>query len=130
MHVPDDRLYTTEHEWLKKVADGPAPMGLTAYAAEQLSGVTFIELPNNGDTVEQGQKIATVESVKAVSDVYAPAGGTIVDVNDALESNPALLDEQHYDAGWICRIDLADTAELDNLMDAEAYRQYVKSLAG
>ena len=62
--------------------------------------------------------------------MYAPAGGTIVDVNDALESNPALLDEQHYDAGWICRIDLADTAELDNLMDAEAYRQYVKSLAG
>ncbi len=130
MHVPDDRLYTKEHEWLKPEEGGPAAMGLTAYAAEQLSGVTFIELPGEGAQVEQGGKIATVESVKAVSDVYAPAGGTVAEVNDALASDPSLLDDQHDEAGWICRIDLADPADLDALMDAEAYRAYLDTLAG
>ena len=130
MHIPDDRLYTMEHEWLKQEGDGPARIGLSAYAAEQLSGVTFIELPRKGQAVKRGQKIANVESVKAVSDVYAPAGGAIVEVNGALEADPSLLDEQHYDAGWICRIDLADAAELDELMDAKAYREYLNTLAG
>jgi len=130
MKIPGDLLYTMEHEWLKREGDGPARMGLTAYAAEQLSGVTFIELPKKGQAVKRGQKIANVESVKAVSDVYAPAGGTIVAVNAALEADPALLDEQHYGAGWICRIDLADAAELDDLMDANAYREYLDTLAG
>jgi len=130
MNIPDDLLYTMEHEWLKPVDDGPALMGLTAYASEQLSGVTFIELPKKGQEVKRGQKIANVESVKAVSDIYAPAGGTIVEVNNALESDPSLLDEKYYDDGWICRIDLTDDAELDDLMDAKAYREYLGTLAG
>jgi len=130
MRIPDDLLYTMEHEWLKPADAGPALMGVTAYAAEQLSGVTFIELPKQGQAVKRGQKIASVESVKAVSDVYAPAGGTIVEVNEALTSDPSLLDEKYYDDGWICRIDLADDAELNELMDAKAYREYLDTLAG
>ncbi len=119
--------YSRDHEWIR-VEGEEGVVGITDYAQEQLSDVVYVELPEVGDTFKQGEAFATVESVKAASDVYLPVGGEILEINDELEDSPELVNQDPFGAAWLVRIAIADPAELDDLMDAEAYKAYVESL--
>ena len=103
-----------------------ARIGITEYAQNELGDVVFVDLPTVGDTVEEGEGFAVVESVKAVSDVYAPVGGTVVKVNEELESSPELINESPFDQGWIAEIEIAEGTQLDDLMNAEEYKAFIK----
>lgn len=120
--VPAELRYSDEHEWVRLEADGAAVVGITAFAAESLGDVVFVELPDVGDSVEQFQKMGEVESVKAVSDLYSPVSGTIVARNDGVVDSPELVNESPYEGGWMIRVSLADAGELDKLMDAAQYQ--------
>ncbi|NLC14931.1 MAG: glycine cleavage system protein GcvH, partial [Firmicutes bacterium] len=122
---PEDLKYTKEHEWVR-VDNGKARVGVTFYAQDQLGDVVFVELPEVGTEIRAGAMFATVESVKAVSDVYAPVSGTIVEVNEALNDSPELVNEDPYNEGWMVVIELSDPSELDNLMDSTAYQKMVE----
>jgi glycine cleavage system H protein len=118
--------YTKEHEWVR--VDGQvATVGISNHAQEQLGDVVFVELPEVGRTLGQNAAMAVVESVKAASDVYAPVSGEVVEVNDALTDDPALVNGDAEGAGWFCKLKIANPAELDALMDAAAYRAFVES---
>ncbi|MCE2891032.1 MAG: glycine cleavage system protein GcvH [Hyphomonadaceae bacterium] len=119
--------YTKDHEWVS-VAGDIATCGITAYAAEQLGDVVFVELPNVGRIVSQGDEVAVVESVKAASDVYAPVSGEVVDVNEALAEAPEGVNEAAESTGWFTKLKLTDPAELDALMDRAAYDAYLAGL--
>lgn len=125
---PDDLRYTQDHEWIR-AEGGEYTVGITAYAAEQLGDVTYVELPENGDNVVQGGDAATVESVKAASDVYAPVAGEVLETNAALEEKPELLNEDPYGDGWIFKLTNVNAAEVKELMDATAYESFVEGLA-
>ena len=115
--------YTKDHEWIR--VDGEeGVMGVTAYAAEQLGDVVFVELPEVGKTVKQGDELAVVESVKAASEVYAPVSGEVVAVNDALEGEPGKVNESPDGEGWFVKLKVADTGELGGLMDDDAYKAH------
>ncbi|MDD3954355.1 MAG: glycine cleavage system protein GcvH [Lentisphaeria bacterium] len=116
--------YSEEHQWIKACDNGIWEVGITAYAAEELGELNFVELPKVGDEFAGGQPLCVVESVKAASDVFAPVSGTVTEVNLALEKNPALLNESPEEAGWICRFKDVDPTELDALMDRPAYEAY------
>jgi len=120
MAYPDDLRYSKEHEWVRN-DDGHATIGITSFAADELGDIVFVELPEVGGTLSQFGTFGVVESVKAVSDLYAPVSGTVVEVNEALRDAPELLNTDPFGEGWIAKVDLADTAELDSLMDAAAY---------
>ena len=122
MNVPEDRSYTESHEWVL-VEGSIATIGITDFAQDQLSDLTFVELPTVGDSVAAEDEVAVVESVKAASDVYAPVSGTICDVNAALADKPETLNEDPFGAGWLFKVELSNTAELDDLMDAATYAQ-------
>jgi glycine cleavage system H protein len=120
MAYPDDLRYSKEHEWVR--ADGDAAtIGITSFAADELGDIVFIELPEVGGQLSQFGAFGVVESVKAVSDLYAPVSGTVAEVNEALRDAPELLNSDPFGAGWIARVELGDTSELDALMDADAY---------
>ena len=115
--------YTKDHEWIR--VDGEeGVMGVTAYAAEQLGDVVFVELPEVGKTVKQGDELAVVESVKAASEVYAPVSGEVVAVNDALEGEPGKVNEAPDGEGWFVKLKVADAGELAGLMDDAAYKAH------
>lgn len=123
---PDNCKYTKEHEWIR--ADGTAyAVGITSFAAEQLGDVTYVDLPKVGKEVKQGESAAAVESVKAASDIYAPAGGRVREVNDALNDAPELVNEGPFERGWFFKLENVNAAELDSLMDAKAYAAYVEA---
>lgn len=128
MNIPEDCRYTEEHEWIRREGEEEALIGITSYASDQLGGITFIELPSAGDRLIQADPFAEVESVKAVSDINAPASGSVLEVNEDLGDGPELIDEEPYEEGWICRIRLKDPDELEDLMDAGEYREYVEGL--
>jgi glycine cleavage system H protein len=120
MAYPDDLRYSKEHEWVR--AEGSrATIGITSFAADELGDIVFVELPDGGTALKQFATFGVVESVKAVSDLYSPVSGEVVEVNEALRDAPELLNSDPFGAGWIARVDLADPAELDALMDAAAY---------
>lgn len=124
---PRELRYTKEHEWVRD--DGEVfTVGITSYAAEQLGDVTYVELPEVGRKVEQGGEAASVESVKAASDVYAPIGGTVCEVNGALGEKPELVNQSPYGEGWFFKLNEADRSGLKSLMDAGAYEKYVGEL--
>lgn len=124
---PTDRKYTREHEWV--LDDGATcTVGITAFAAEQLGDVTYVDLPEAGKQVNAGDAISAVESVKAASDVYTPVGGTVAELNGALEDRPELVNESPHDEGWFFKISGYSTDGLDALMDAAAYEQYLGEL--
>ncbi len=127
MEIRKDRKYTKEHEWVKSEG-AEIVMGLTAHAVEQLGGITFFDLPDEGSEVSRGDEVATVESVKAASPIYAPASGTVAAVNEGLSDQPETADESPYDEGWICRMKISSPEELDELMDAASYEEYLKTL--
>jgi glycine cleavage system H protein len=119
--------YTDQHEWIRLDGD-EATVGITKYAAESLGDVVFVELPTGGKTVAAGGEAAVVESVKAASDIYAPAGGTVTGANSALEKEPSKVNEDPEGAGWFFKMKLNDKAEFSKLMDAAAYAKFVESL--
>lgn len=121
------KYYTEDHEWAV-VKDGVATIGITAYAAEQLGDVVFVELPDTGKAVKAKDEIATVESVKAASEIYAPLSGEVVEVNDALADNPALVNESPDGEGWFFKLKLSDASETASLMDETAYTAFVAGL--
>ncbi|HQK99128.1 MAG TPA: glycine cleavage system protein GcvH [Smithellaceae bacterium] len=116
-----DRLYSKDHEWVQSQADGSAVVGITDYAQEMLTDIVFVELPDVGRVVAKGEAMAVVESVKSVSDVYAPLGGEIIDVNRALEDKPELINSDAFGEGWIAKIQPADPEEMAALLSAVDY---------
>ena len=124
MNVPDDRRYTSDHEWAR-LEDGRVRIGITDYAQDSLGDVVFVQLPEPGTTVEAGGAFGEVESTKSVSDVYAPVAGTVVEVNGELADAPQRLNEDPYGEGWICVVEPSDPAAWSSLLDAEAYRSLI-----
>jgi glycine cleavage system H protein len=126
MKVPEDRRYTKDHEWAQLDGDR-VRIGITDYAQDALGDVVFVQLPAVGTVVEAGGACSEVESTKSVSDVYAPVAGTVVEVNAELTDAPQRLNEDPYGAGWICAIQLAEGANLDDLLDAGAYSTLIST---
>ena len=120
MAYPDDLRYSKEHEWVR-TDDGNATIGITSFAADELGDIVFIELPEVGVQLTQFGTFGVVESVKAVSDLYSPVSGTVVEVNEALRETPELLNSDPFGEGWIARVELGDPSELETLMDAAGY---------
>ena len=121
MNVPDDLLYTNSHEWVRVEGD-TATVGITDFAQDQLSDLTFIELPSEGDELESGKEVAVVESVKAASDVYSPVSGTVTEVNRELEDNPGLLNTDPFGKGWLFKVQMSNQDELDAMLDPADYK--------
>ena len=120
MTYPEDLRYSKEHEWVR-VNGSQATIGITSFAADELGDIVFLELPEVGAELSQFASFGVVESVKAVSDLYAPASGRVVEVNERLRESPELLNSDAFGDGWIARVELSDPDELDNLMDSAAY---------
>ncbi|HUQ78039.1 MAG TPA: glycine cleavage system protein GcvH [Patescibacteria group bacterium] len=118
--VPSELRYTKDHEWVRVDGD-VATVGITEYAASQLGDIVFVELPDAGRSLDQFATFGVVESVKAVSDLFAPVSGTVVESNAALAGSPELVNSEPYEGGWMIRLTLAATAEVDELLDAAAY---------
>ena len=127
MEIEENFLYTKEHEWVS-IEDNIATMGITDYAQGALGDVTYVELPEIDREVEQFEQIVSVESVKAASDIYAPIGGKVTEINRKLEDTPGLINKDCYGKGWIVKIEVRDMDESTNLMSAEEYRNYLESL--
>ena len=125
LNLPDDVKYTKDHEWAKLFED-IVTIGINDYAQDQLGEIVFVELPETGDTFSQGDEFGSVESVKAVSEMYTPISGEIVGINEALEDAPELVNESCYEDGWIIKVKPADISELDNLMDKAKYLDMLK----
>jgi glycine cleavage system H protein len=127
--VEEGIYYTKEHEWANKLGDGNVAVGVDDYAQSQLHEIVFVELPEVDAEVAQGGALGAVESVKAVSDVYAPVGGKVVEVNEELLDSPELINDDPYGEGWIAKIEPSGLdADLANLMDAEKYKAYLATL--
>ena len=120
MEVPENLLYTQEHEWIR-VDKNNAIMGITQFAQDQLGDIVFVELPEVGTVIEKETPFGVVESVKTVSDLYAPVSGTVKAVNQDLESNPEQVNNEPYGSGWIIEIEISDKNELEKLMSPEKY---------
>jgi len=120
---PKDFKYTKTHEWIK-VEGNTGRVGLSDFAQDHLGEIVFVELPEVGDEVAQGESFGVVESVKAVSDCYAPASGKVVKVNEALADSPELINSDPHGEGWLFEVELSDESELDNLMDLAAYEKF------
>ena|SRR5208283_4623795 len=123
---PADRNYSKDHEWVKDNGDGTVIVGITDYAQEMLTDIVFVELPPIGEKVTKGDAVAVVESVKSVSDVYAPVSGEVTAVNNKLEEEPALINEDAFGEGWIVQMRLANADELKSLLNATDYEKLVK----
>tara|TARA_B100000686_G_C16148742_1_gene645760 strand:+ start:194 stop:580 length:387 start_codon:yes stop_codon:yes gene_type:complete len=124
---PNELRYTREHEWVR-VEGRIATVGITHYAQEELGDVVYVELPVAGEALAAGAEFGTVESVKAVSPLFAPISGEVVEVNEALIAGPENINEGPYEAGWMIKVSVIDENELDELMAAEAYEQFVDDL--
>ncbi len=124
MQVPQDLKYTDSHEWIRTEGN-LLRVGITEFAQSQLADLTFVDLPGVGDEVEAGDEVAVVESVKAASDVYAPLSGKIVEINEALVDAPEAINNDPFGEGWLFVIEPADDADLNALMDAEAYKAII-----
>jgi len=122
-NIPTHLKYTESHEWVHADEDGKALIGITDHAQEALGDLVFVELPAVGDEVSQGDPVAVVESVKAASDIYTPVSGTITAINEDLDGDPAIINTDPYNDGWLYEIELIDTEELEGLKDAEAYEE-------
>ena len=123
--TPEDLIFSKEHEWIES-GKSPARMGISDYAQKELTDVVYVELPEVGVEVSKGDSIIVLESVKATSDVYAPASGKITGVNGDLEDNPQKINEDPYGDGWLVEIEIADSSELAGMMDYSAYQKYLE----
>jgi glycine cleavage system H protein len=123
--VPNDLLYTEDHEWIRQEGN-LVTVGITQFAVEQLGDVTQVDLPREGEVLKKRDVLGSVESVKAVSDVYAPISGKVVKVNSPLQDSPEYLNEEPYDGGWMIQIEMAKPEELKELMNGLAYEEFLK----
>jgi len=123
--IPDDCRYLDSHEWVRR-ENGTARIGISDFAQDELGDVVFVELPSEGDELTKGEDFGVVESIKAVSDLYAPVSGTVTAVNEALLDEPELVNEGPFGAGWMLDVELADESELDDLLSPEAYREQIE----
>ncbi|MBN1871638.1 MAG: glycine cleavage system protein GcvH [Candidatus Omnitrophica bacterium] len=128
MKIPDNLLYTKEHEWVL-INGKKAKMGITDFAQEHLGDVTYVEPPDDNKAVKQFEMVTTIESVKAASDVYAPLSGKVTQFNSSLEASPELINKSPYEDGWIALIELSDESEKKNLMNKSQYEEYVTKLS-
>lgn len=126
MEVVDYYLYTKEHEWVN-IEDNVATIGISDYAQEALGDITFVELPEVGDEVEQFEEFASIESVKAANDIFAPISGKVIEVNTRLESDPGTINRSAFEKGWIAKVQISDKEETSNLMTAEEYQKFLES---
>lgn len=122
--VRDDLKYTETHEWVKIMED-IAAVGITDHAQSELTDIVYVELPEEGKEVKKGDELCVVESVKSVSEIYAPVSGKIVKVNKKLEDTPEIINKSPYDDGWLVEIEIKDKSELDTLLDADGYRKII-----
>lgn len=125
MNIPNHLRYTKSHEWVKDLGDGKVAVGLTDHAQHELGDLVFVNLPQVGDRVDAGERLADVESVKAVSDVFSPVGGSVAEVNEALLDDPAAINGSAYDA-WIAQIEGVDAGELAGLLSAQEYEELIE----
>ncbi len=125
MEVPDDLLYSAEHEWLRVEGDR-ATLGITDHAQDQLGDIVYVELPEPGSRVEAGAALGVVESVKTVSDLYAPISGEVIERNERLVDAPELVNASPYEQAWMLRVRIEDPAQLEALLTPEAYRELVE----
>src|SRR5512138_804335 len=125
MDFPEDLRYTREHEWARKKGSNYV-VGITDFAQSQLGDVVYVELPDVGDPVKKGESFGVVESTKAVSELFAPVTGKVVEVNDPLSDTPETINEDPYEEGWMIRVEFTDAKEADALMDPKAYRSFVE----
>jgi len=122
--VRDDLKYTETHEWLK-LEGNKARIGITDHAQSELTDIVFVEFPEIGKEVKKGEEICVVESVKSVSEIYAPVSGKIINVNKKLEDEPEIINKSPYDDGWLVELEVKDKSEIDNLLDANAYKKLI-----
>ena len=125
MNIPSDLKYSREHEWIR-IEGNLATIGITDYAQEELGDIVNVELPDEGDETHKDEAFGAVESVKASSEVFSPVSGKIVEVNEPLLDAPEMINEDPYDEGWMVKIELSDSSELNDLMDAAGYEEYIK----
>ncbi len=126
---PEDLKYTTDHEWVREGNESTVRVGITEYAAEQLGDIVFVSLPGVGDEITAGDACGELESTKSVSDLFAPVSGSVIAVNDRLEDSPESVNADPYGDGWLFDIQIGDSADLDTLLDADAYAEHVESPA-
>lgn len=126
MSLPKDLMYTKEHEWIKKEDGNKVRIGITDFAQDELGDIVFVELPDTDDTIDVDDSFGSVESVKTVSELYAPVSGTVVEVNEELEDSPELVNESAYEKAWMIVIELSDETELENLLTAEQYQAVIE----
>lgn len=124
MNIPEDLLYTKDHEWLK-VEGNKASVGITDHAQNELGDVVYIECEVEGEALEKGAPFGTIEAVKTVADMFMPVNGTVLEFNEELEENPETINEDPYEQGWIIKIELQNTSELDDLMNAQQYEEFI-----
>jgi glycine cleavage system H protein len=125
MNFPDDLKYTKDHEWCR-IKGGRAVVGITDHAQDQLGDIVYVELPEVGDAVKKGESFGVVESTKAVSELFSPVTGKVVEVNDPLSDAPETINEDPYEEGWMIQVEFADAKEADSLMDAATYKKYLE----
>lgn len=128
-HYPRNLRYTREHEWARKEGD-LVRVGITSYAVEQLGDITLVDMPAPGEDVQAHERFGDIESVKTVSELFSPVSGEVVDVNEDLESSPELVNEGPYEDGWLITIRPSEPSELENLMDAAKYEEFLGTLEG
>jgi glycine cleavage system H protein len=126
MEIPQDLRYTSDHEWAR-LEDAKVRVGLTDFAQEALGDIVFVQLPSVGESVARGGELGEVESTKSVSQVYAPVGGVVIEVNTSLSTQPEVINTDAYGQGWLCVIEPSELAELDELLDAAGYRSLTDS---
>lgn len=124
MKFPENLKYTSEHEWIRLEGD-VAYVGITDYAQEQLGDIVFVDIPTVGETLDKDEVFGTIEVVKTISDLFLPVSGEILEQNDALEENPALVNTDPYGEGWLIKLKPADMEEFNDLLDAEAYKSVI-----
>lgn len=124
MNIPDNLKYTKDHEWIR-VEGEIAWIGITDYAQNELGDIVFIEVETEGETLEKEETFGTIEAVKTVSDMFMPVGGEILEFNEALEQSPEVVNSDPYGDGWIIKVKISDAAELDELLDAAAYKELI-----
>ena len=124
MNTPDNLKYTKEHEWCK-IDDNIAVVGITDFAQGELGDIVFVEFPNLNEEIKQNDTVGTIEAVKTVADLYSPLSGTIIEINESLESEPNLINDSPYDNGWIFKIRINSKDEFNNLLDSNSYKEII-----
>ena len=130
MTIPEGLRYTREHEWIEILEEGRGRVGITHHAQDELGDVVFVELPRTGDELSGEDVFGTVESVKAVSDLYSPVTGKVIQVNESLEEQPELVNDDPYGEGWMIQVELSEPAEVDGLLSAGEYAAYLAEESG